>query len=129
MAYAAGYATGYEDSMPTFTPTTYGAKINAETQGGETERHSLWRQYGLPIQAAYTVIVRSGVANASPGTISPNATTQITGNADVPNAVTSYAAADSGSGDDGRAVFSRAATYTVTAAEETILLDAGSVMD
>ena len=115
--------------MATFTPTTYGEKINDESGGGEKGRHSVWRLYGSPIQTSYVVIIRSGVANASPGSISPDSMTQITGNAEVTNAVTSYAAADSGSGDDGRAVFRGGATYTVTAGEETILLAAGYTMD
>ena len=111
--------------MPSFTPDTYGVKINAETQGGELERHSLWRHYGTPIQTSYIVIIRDGVANPPPGSKSPNEMTQIVGNAEVDNAVASFTAADAGSGDDGRAVFQGGILYTITDAEETILLAAG----
>ena len=111
--------------MPTFTPDTYGVKINSETQGGEGERFSLWRHYGLPIQTSYVVIITDGVATAAPGRKSPNYMTDIVGNAEVDNAVASYDGADSGSGDDGRAVFQGGITYNVTSAEETILEAAG----
>lgn len=111
--------------MPTFTPDTYGVALNDETQGGEGPRHSMWRHYGLPIQTSYKVIIRSGVANPSPGSKSPNYMTEIVGNAEVDNAVASYAAADAGSGDDGRAVFQGGITYTITAGEDTILKAAG----
>jgi len=104
-------ANTYRIIIPTFTPDTYGVRINDETQGGEAARFSLWRHYGLPIQTGYVVLITDGVASPSPGRISPS--------------VTDMAGADTGSGDDGRGVFSRGATYTVTDAEDTILTTAG----
>ena len=111
--------------MPSFTPPTYGVKINDETQGGEPARYSLWRHYGTPIQTGYVVLIRSGAANASPGTVTPNSMTQITGNAEVPNATANYTAADDGSGEGGLAYFRGGIQYTITAAEDTILKAAG----
>ena len=113
--------------MSTFTPTTYGEAIGAENKDHPTG-HSMWRLYGTPIPTPYTVIITSGVASPSPGVTHPSLH-DLKGNAEVPNATASYAGADSGSGDDGRAVFTGGRTYTVTAGEETILLAAGYSMD
>ena len=99
--------------MPTFTPTTYNLPISGKEQvlGGDANHESMWRHYGSPIPVGYVVIITSGAANASPGSISPS--------------VDTMAGADEGSGDGGLAIFSRGATYTVTNAEDTILTAAG----
>jgi len=98
--------------MPTFTPTTYNEAITGEEQHNLSRPHeSMWRHYGSPIPVGYVVIITSGAANASPGSISPS--------------VDDMAGADAGSGDGGLAIFSRGATYTVTAGEDTILTAAG----
>lgn len=71
---------------------------------------SLWRYYRqLPV--GYHVLITSGAATASPGVAS--VTTQ-----DIEDA-------DSGSGEGGKAWFRGGLTYTVTAAEDTILTAAG----
>jgi len=102
--------------MATFTPTTYNEAITGEEQHNLSLPHiSMWRHYGGVIPTGYVVLITSGVANASPGSISPS--------------IDDMAGADSGSGDGGLAIFSRGATYTVTAGEQTILETAGYSMD
>ena len=113
--------------MSQFTPTTFTTPINDESFGHGKD-YSMWRHYAGVIPTPYVVIITDGVANASPGTVSPSVHT-IKGNAEVPNATASYAGADAGSGDAGLAVFTGGRTYTVTSAEETILLAAGYTMD
>jgi hypothetical protein len=113
--------------MSQFTPETYLQPINDESLG-HGEEFSLWRHYAGVIPTPYVVIITGGVANASPGTVSPSVH-DIKGNAEVPNATASYTGADAGSGDAGLAVFTGGITYTVTSAEETILLAAGYTMD
>ena len=85
----------------------------------------MWRHFGSPIPVGYSVIIRSGVATPYPGIASPNSQTQITGNADVPNAEASYTACDDGSGEGGLAWFRGGIAYPVTDAEQTILCTAG----
>jgi len=67
------------------------------------------RWYSFPV--GYTVIITDGVASALPGRTVPT--------------TAELAAADAGSGDGGKAVFSNGVTYTVTAGEQTILETAG----
>lgn len=97
--------------MPTFTPDTYTIPLNDESQGGHGERYSMWRHYQGVIPTGYSVLITSGTATASPGRVSPSAD-------DIANA-------DSGSGEGGKAWFRGGITYTVTAAEQTILEAAG----
>ncbi len=98
--------------MPTFTPDTYGQKINDEDGGGSHDKKfSMWRHYGTPIQVGYVVHITSGAANTAPGATMIDTDTE--------------KGADSGSGEDGRAVFKNGSTYTITSAEETILNAAG----
>ena len=106
--------------MPTFTPTTYGMPIPDEKH----DHVSLWRHYGLPIQTGYSVIISEGVATPAPGVISPPIR-DITGNAAVPNATETHVGADAGSGEGGLAWFRGGISYTITSAEETILVAAG----
>ena len=113
--------------MSQFTPETFTTPLNAESLG-HGEEFSLWRHYAGVIPTPYVAIITGGVANASPGVVSPSVHT-IKGNAEVPNATASYTGADAGSGDAGLAVFTGGITYTVTSAEETILLAAGYSMD
>jgi hypothetical protein len=113
--------------MSQFTPDTFTIPINPE-DNGHGEDFSLWRHYAGVIKTPYVVIIKSGVATPAPGTVSPTVH-DIKGNAEVPNATASYTGADAGSGDAGLAVFTGGRTYTVTAAEETILLAAGYTMD
>lgn len=95
--------------MPTFTPDTYTDAPPVEKVNHKAD-HSLWRYYGGR-EVEYVVLITSGVANASPGVVSPT-TGQL-------------AAADDGSGDEGKAIYRGGRTYTVTAAEDTILTAAG----
>ena len=113
--------------MSKFTPTTFTTPLNDEVVN-HGERYSLWRHYAGVIPTPYVVLITGGVATPSPGTVSPSVH-DIKGNAEVPNATASYTGADSGSGDAGLAVFTGGITYTVTSAEETILLAAGYTMD
>jgi hypothetical protein len=113
--------------MSQFTPETFKQPLNDE-KVNHGERYSLWRHYAGVIPTPYVVIITGGVANPSPGVVSPSVH-DIKGNAEVPNATESYTGADAGSGDNGRAVFTGGRTYTVTAEEETILLAAGYTMD
>ena len=113
--------------MSQFTPTTFTTPINDETFGHPKES-SLWRHYSGVIPTPYVVLITDGVATPSPGTVSPSVN-DMRGNANVPNATASYSGADAGSGDAGYAIFTGGRTYTVTSAEETILLAAGYSMD
>jgi len=125
--YSSGYSSGY--GATTFTPDTYGVPLNAETQGGEGEQHSMWRHFGTPIQVGYTVLITSGVATTAPGTVSPD-TNDIRGNStEVPNATATYSGVDTGSGEGGLAWFRGGITYAITNAEQTILQTAGYTMD
>ena len=67
------------------------------------------RYYTFPV--GRSVLITGGVATTFPGTTAP--TTQ------------DILAADSGSGEEGRAAFLGGRTYTITAGEETILNAAG----
>ena len=113
--------------MSQFTPETFTTPLNDETVG-HGKRYSLWRQYAGVIPTPYVVLITSGVANDSPGTVSPSVH-MIKGNAEVPNATAHYTGADAGSGDASLAVFTGGITYTVTATEEAILVAAGYAMD
>lgn len=97
--------------MPEFIPPTYGVPIKPETQGGESAKYSMWRHYNTPIPVGYSVLITSGTATPSPGTVSPTTT-------NIQNA-------DAGSGEGGKAWFRGGITYNVTSAEETILEAAG----
>lgn len=97
--------------MTDFIPPTFGKPIAAETQGGEDARYSLWRHYGTPIQVGYNVLITGGTATPSPGVVGPTAG--------------QVAAADAGSGENGKAWFRGGCTYDVSSAEETILTNAG----
>ena len=100
--------------MATFTPPTYFMPWGPENAAGFGEKWSLWRHYdGIP--TGYVVLITSGVATASPGRASVT-TDEIL-------------AADSGSGDDGRAHFRGGIGYAVTTAEKTILEAAGYTVD
>ena len=113
--------------MTTFTPTTFTVPLNAETNG-HSAVYSMWRYHGGVIPTPYVVLITDGVATPSPGIVSPSVH-DMKGNAEVPNATSTVAGADSGSGDAGYAVFTGGRTYTVTAAEVTILEAAGYTMD
>lgn len=93
--------------MPSFTPTTWTQPLNDE----EANHVSMWRHYGSPIKVGYSVLITGGTATTSPGTVSPTAD--------------DIASADAGSGEGGKAWFRGGITYTVTAAEQTILEAAG----
>ena len=98
--------------MPTFATPTYTQAITGEEEHNLSKKHaSMWRHYGGVIPVGYVVLITSGTATPTPGRVSPS--------------VDDIKGADTGSGDDGRAVFSRGATYTVTAGEQTILETAG----
>lgn len=91
--------------MATFTPTTYKGRIHQGPKRFNVWRFTNWRDVG------YNVFITGGVATATPGVIGPEADT--------------IAAADDGSGEGGKAWFRGGITYTITAAEETILQAAG----
>ena len=96
----------------TFTPGTYNQAITGKEEHTLSRDHvSMWRHYGGMIPVGYSVLITDGVATASPGRVSPS--------------IDNIKDADSGSGDDGRAVFTRGSTYTITSSERTILLAAG----
>jgi hypothetical protein len=95
--------------MPTFTPDTYTDAPPVEKVNHGPD-YSLWRYYGGR-EVEYVVIITSGAANASPGSVSPT--------------VAQKNAADSGSGENDKGIFYGGRTYTVTAGEDTILTAAG----
>ena len=99
--------------MPSFTPTTYdgptrmaGRELNHRSIGTDMWRH--FRQLAV----GFNVLITAGVANASPGATSVD--TQQIEDAD-----------SSAGGEGGKAWFRGGLTYTVTAAEDTILTAAG----
>lgn len=94
----------------TFTPPTYTMPLNDEDVG-HGSRFSLWRHYQGVIPTGYSVLITDEEATAAPGTVSPTA-------GDI-------AAADSGSGEGGKAWFRGGIPYVVTDAEVTILTNAG----
>ena len=111
MAYAGGYAYGYQDGTSSvFTPTTAGHSIpiGVETQGGEGPGHSLWRHYGTPIAVAAYIIYTSGTSILR----------------QIPDQDT-MDAADAGSGRGDKMVFPTPGTaYPITSAEVlTIIAD------
>ena len=114
--------------MSQFTPTTFTIPLNTEGKKEHPANHSMFRLYSGVIPTPYVVLITGGVATPSPGTVSPSVN-DMRGNANVPNATASFTGADAGSGDAGYAIFTGGRTYTVTAAEETILLAAGYTMD
>ena len=74
-------------------------------------KYSMWRHYGGVIPVGYVVIITSGSVTTAPGKISATAD--------------EWAAADSGSGEGGKAIFRGGISYTITSAEQTILDNAG----
>jgi len=65
MAYAGGYAYGYQDGTQyLFTPTTagYSIPIGSETQGGEAPMQGLWKHYGTALAVQTSIIYTSGVS-------------------------------------------------------------------
>lgn len=98
--------------MPVFTPPVHADRWGKEDIG-HTKRWSLWRWYEPVVEFPRTVIIRSGVAEPlfSEGlrTFSP----------------ADFTAADSGSGEEGQAVFRGKASHNITETEETILEAAG----
>ena len=85
--------------------------MQTEISQGVSNENMFWVHYGKAIPTGYSVLITGGAASASPGLISPTA-------GDI-------AAADSGSGEGGKAWFRGGITYTVTEAEKTILEAAG----
>lgn len=88
-----------------FTPTTHKGSI---VQG--RQRHNIWRYMNWR-DVGYNVIITGGVANTTPGSIAPESDT--------------IAAADSGSGEGGKAWFRGGITYSVNGSENTILTTGG----
>lgn len=95
----------------TFTPPTHKAKLAPEEEG-HSKKWSLWRHYNW-LDEGRTVIIDGG-------TVIPEASAG-------PRLFTTdeLAAADSGSGENGLAVFRGARTYTVNSTESTKLQAAG----
>jgi hypothetical protein len=105
--FSSGFSSGYGN--PKFRPDTYFAHRRAETVN-HSERFSLWRYFdGVPTE--YVVIITSGVASPAPGRTSPS--------------VDDINDADSGSGEQGLAVFRGGRLYEITGAENVILTTAG----
>ncbi|WP_461521044.1 hypothetical protein [Porticoccus sp.] len=106
-----GFATtsstpDYVDPVPwTFTPGTYKGRIEKGRSPHNIWRYMNWRDVG------YNVLITGGVATASPGSIAPDTDT--------------IAAADSGSGEGGKAWFRGGITYNVNGTEDNILTSAG----
>ena len=99
-----------EGNMATVTFSTYDTVWNAEGQG-HAKRYSLWRWYD-GFRTARVIMITGGVATPSPGLAQAT--------------VDQYDAADSGSGQDGKAIWhSTNQAQTVTSAEGTILTTAG----
>lgn len=94
--------------MPIFSPPTY---EYSAVDGVPTSHpgHALFRRYTFP--RGYSVLITNGTATAHPGTVSPT--------------TDDIAAADTGSGEGGKAAFVGGHVYTITAAERTILEAAG----
>lgn len=91
--------------MPTFAPPTYNKPIPREKA-----HDALWRYFdGIPV--GYTVLITSSAASTYPGLVAPTE--------DV------LAAADAGSGHNGKAAFIGGHSYTITSGEQTILEAAG----
>lgn len=109
MAYVDGYAGGYlAGAVVTFE--TFDTPWAAEGQGHH-DKYSLWRWYS-GFRTARVIIITGGVATPSPGLA--QATTE------------QYAAADTGSGQDGKAIWhSTNRAQTVSSGEGSILTTAG----
>lgn len=99
--------------MPTFTPPTYEAPFLPETHCGYPEKYAVMRFYSYPV--GYSVLITGGVATDSPGTTAPTPA--------------QIAAADSGSGENGKAWFRGGIEYAVTSTEQTILEAAGFTVE
>lgn len=100
--------------MPSFTPSTYRMPYAPEPRSLRLGVVGMFRRLpGIP--TGYAVLITSGVATPTPGL------TTVTTDQE--------AAADAGSGDAGKAYFTAGRTYTVTAAEKTILEAAGYTVD
>lgn len=89
----------------TFTPGTYKGRIVKGPQRYNLWRYMNWRDVG------YNVITTGGVASATPGVIAPETDT--------------LAAADSGSGEGGKAWYRGGITYSVNGTESLHLTTAG----
>jgi hypothetical protein len=96
-----------EGTLPvnTFTPPTYRVSFADENETGP----SLMRWFSFPV--GYTVVITGGVATPYPGQTVPR-------DSDLQ-------AADAGSGDGGKGVFTNGVAYLVTDGEKTILEAAG----
>lgn len=92
----------------TFTPDTYFVPFDVQS-GVEADERLLRFYDGIP--TPYVVIITDGVACTSPGYAAPS--------------IDELAAADSGSGRGGKAIFIGGTTYTVTEGEHDILEAAG----
>ena len=73
--------------------------------------HPFWKHYGSRFTLGYSVFITDGVGTPYPGRMVPSAD--------------QIRAADSGSGEGGRAWFRGGLSYTITAPERTILVAAG----
>lgn len=101
----------------TFTPPTYGQRIGPPSYGSRTqvvdELFSLWRHYGTPIQVGWNIVISGSTVypqfSAGPGGVD----------------VDRIAAADTGSGENGKAWFRGGISYTITSAEAGLLRAAG----
>lgn len=90
----------------TFTPPTFNVPWRDE---GRKDRR-FWRFYdGIP--TGYSVLITGGTVSTYPGVVSPS--------------TDDIAAADSGSGEGGKAAFLGGHVYTVTSSEQTALEAAG----
>ena len=95
--------------MATFTPPTYTTAYLPETVGHDADL-SLFRWYD-GITREYVVIITSSTPSTYPGVVSPS--------------VSDLAGADTGSGENGLAIFRGGRAYTITSAENTALTNAG----
>ncbi len=114
MAYKDGYAGGYGQELPL---TLFTAPLYNEKWGDERASHgkewSLWRYFEPVVQTVQTVIISGGVVipTATEGTATLTAA-QIAG-------------ADSGTGENGLAVFRGKLNHTVSTSEASLLVAAG----
>lgn len=112
MAYGDGYGGGYGGNS-TVTFATYDTPHRPETVNHSND-WSLWRYYD-GIRTRRTIIITNGVATPSPGAASLTAD--------------DYANADTGSGENGLAIWhGDDSVQTVTSAEGAILIAAGYVV-
>jgi len=117
MAYSGGYLTGYVGVVgqpPPFflQPPLESSKWGAEIIGHEA-KWSLWRWYEPMVQFPRTIVITAGVV---PPLASEGLKTFVAGD---------FEAADSGSGEDGKAVFRGRLAHVVTTIEKDLLVAAG----